>query len=697
VVEVGVAVRAKRAILASFVLGLVLAAAGAYFAVRPSADRRAFGALSMEWNHAGPGVDRATQERLAERCLDLSRRYPGTTGGVAALLLAAVNAPDTAAGEDAARQFAELIQTADLDRLGAVFEYVGGRKRVVSRFGPALLARIHRTPDHPRCGGLLTACCVLSAPEDDGVPSEIFQEAADLIAERYAANPEIQNFCELLGRPSGSPGWAVRYERHLRAILEANQDRKVRCAALHALASVVMIAGEDRQPEAEALFERFCSEFDGTYEYRYQNIEQVYRHEAQIQLKELKFRAAGKPAPEIEGLDLDGRSIRLSDYRGRAVLLNFWGTWCFPCMKLVPHERELATAFQGRPFAIVGVNCDDEVEKARAAATRTGMTWPSFRNEAAGRPAITKEWKLLGFPTLYLIDHHGTIRKRWVGSPPSDELRRVVEVLVRAAEKRVSADAMKPVIAALSAQPVASRPASPSPGPAYELPPGTGFSDKVYRDRDGSEAKYVVFVPPSYDGTKPVPAILSLHGSGPRGTDGRAHVQRGLAEAIRARGLEFPFLVVFPQARTGEDWQAGTPSARRALAILERVQADYRVDPDRVALTGVSMGGAGTWSLAAAEPQRWSAIVPLCHGGDTRGASRLAGIPCWCFHGAADAMIPPQQSRDMVEAITKAGGRPLYQELPGVGHNDLAARVYAMDDLLEWLLAQDRSRRGRTP
>jgi predicted peptidase len=126
---------------------------------------------------------------------------------------------------------------------------------------------------------------------------------------------------------------------------------------------------------------------------------------------------------------------------------------------------------------------------------------------------------------------------------------------------------------------------------------------------------------------------------------------------------------------------------------LAQVQKDYRIDSDRVSLTGVSLGGAGTWSLAAADPNRWAAIVPISHGGDAAAAAKLAGTPCWCFHGAADSMIPPQQSREMVEALSKAGGQPLYHEYPSAGHNDCAERVYAMNDLYEWLLAQNRLRR----
>jgi thiol-disulfide isomerase/thioredoxin/predicted esterase len=679
--------------MASVSLGVV------YLLIRPPADLRAFGAINREWNVLGPEADFDAQNRLAERCLDVSRQFPATTGGISALLLAASNAPKTPAGQDANRQFAQQIETTDLGVLASAFKLSSGRLRAVPQFAAPLLARVRRSPDHPQCGQLLAECCAMTNPwhparRDEGEPPAVYQEAADLLADRYAGSPDIRRFPEGLAGPAGgSPPWAGRYERHLRAILEANRDRAVRCAAHYTLASVVLVGGEDRQDEAETLLEQFCAEFDGTHAYHYQGVEQVYLHTARTELKELQFHATGKPASEIVGVDLNGRPLKLSDYHGRVVLLNFWGTWCFPCMKLVPHERELAAAYRSQPFDILGVNCDDEVEKARAAAARTGMTWRSFRNQSGDRPAITKEWNILGYPTLYLIDHHGTIRKRWVGSPPPDELGHMVKVLVDAAEKGVSAKAMKPVISALTSRPAPAPAPLTATGPAPTPRPGTGFVDKVYRGPNGSEAEYTVFVPLTYDGSKPLPAILYLHGSGSRGADGRARLTTGLAKSVRDKNLDFPFLVIFPQAREGEDWLADKSGARRALAILAQAEKDYRIDPDHVALTGVSMGAAGTWSLAAADPNRWSAIVPISHGGDTASAAKLVGLPCWCFHGAADRIIPPHQSREMVEAITKAGGRPLYQEFPGVGHNDCADHVYAMNDLYEWLFMQNRSGR----
>ena len=215
----------------------------------------------------------------------------------------------------------------------------------------------------------------------------------------------------------------------------------------------------------------------------------------------------------------------------------------------------------------------------------------------------------------------------------------------------------------------------------------------MYRTPDGSESKYVVFIPRDFDGSVAFPAILYLHGAGSRGSDGQRHLQHGLAKFIREKNLDFNFIGIFPQARESEDWTAESTGGKRALAILNQVQTDYRIDVDRISLTGVSMGGAGTWSLAAADPTHWASIVPICHGGDTKAAARLKDVPCWCFHGDADRVISVQRSREMVEAIQNAGGRPLYQEFPGVDHNSCADHVYSMNDLYVWMLLQNRTKR----
>jgi predicted peptidase len=215
-----------------------------------------------------------------------------------------------------------------------------------------------------------------------------------------------------------------------------------------------------------------------------------------------------------------------------------------------------------------------------------------------------------------------------------------------------------------------------------------GFLDRVHRDASGNESKYVLFVPYGYRGDKPYPLILFLHGLGECGTDGHKQAAVGLGPAVRRRAKTFGFITIFPQAQH-RTWQADSEDARRALAILAEVEKEYRVDPRRVYLTGLSMGGYGTWSLAAKYPDRWAAIAPVCGGGNPANAARIKDLPCWCFHGAADRTVPASNSRQMVEALRAAGGHPRYTEYPGVGHNSWD-RAYGTDELYDWLSQHHR-------
>jgi predicted peptidase len=213
-----------------------------------------------------------------------------------------------------------------------------------------------------------------------------------------------------------------------------------------------------------------------------------------------------------------------------------------------------------------------------------------------------------------------------------------------------------------------------------------GFVNKVHKGKDG-DSKYVVFVPHGYAGDKDYPLILFLHGAGERGDDGELPVKQGIGSAIKFKNTEktFPFFVVFPQCRVKGNWKAGGPDAERALAILAEVQKAYKIDARRVYLTGLSMGGYGTWSLAAAYPDRWAAIVPICGGGDPTTAEKIKHIPCWCFHGDQDKAVNVKRSREMIDALKKAGGSPRYTELPHVGHNSWDP-AYVTGELYSWLL-----------
>jgi len=223
---------------------------------------------------------------------------------------------------------------------------------------------------------------------------------------------------------------------------------------------------------------------------------------------------------------------------------------------------------------------------------------------------------------------------------------------------------------------------------------GDVIQKRIFRDADG-EHGYGVFIPRGYTPEKKWPVILFLHGAGERGRDGDRQLNVGLGPVVRQKAGEFPFIVVFPQceatqARYLVGWVHGSRDARRALAILESVEKEFSVDPKRRVLTGWSMGGYGTWSVAAANPDHWSAIVPLAGGGTPEMAKPLVAKHVWAFHGSDDAAIRSSQSRRMITALREAGGQPRYTEVTG-GSHDITELVYGNDQLIAWMLNPDKS------
>lgn len=218
---------------------------------------------------------------------------------------------------------------------------------------------------------------------------------------------------------------------------------------------------------------------------------------------------------------------------------------------------------------------------------------------------------------------------------------------------------------------------------------GSGFVDKTI-DYKGTPTKYVVYVPKEYRSGTPHPAILFLHGAGETGTDGRKQTAVGLGPAIRQAPAAWNFIVLFPQAPpTGavrERWMA---HEELVLAILEAARKEYSIDETRLYATGLSMGGFGTWRLAAKHPKLFAAIAPICGGGDPAEAARLKDVPIWAFHGDQDKAVPHTLSVQMVEAVKAAGGNPKLTIYPGVGHNSWD-KAYREENLAEWFLRHRR-------
>ena len=194
---------------------------------------------------------------------------------------------------------------------------------------------------------------------------------------------------------------------------------------------------------------------------------------------------------------------------------------------------------------------------------------------------------------------------------------------------------------------------------------------------------YLLYLPEGYERHDSWPLLLFLHGSGERGTDLRLVKIHGPAKLID-EGKHFPFIVVSPQCPEGQWWQSV-----ELTALLDEIVEKYKVDEDRVYVTGLSMGGFGTWSLAAYTPNRFAAIAPICGGGETYWTKRFSHVPAWVFHGAKDKGVPLQRSEEMVESLKKNGGNVKLTVYPETGHNAWT-ETYDNPKLYEWLLEQKR-------
>ncbi len=224
------------------------------------------------------------------------------------------------------------------------------------------------------------------------------------------------------------------------------------------------------------------------------------------------------------------------------------------------------------------------------------------------------------------------------------------------------------------------------PTPTAENPTSPGFHLKTVKTEQG-ERKYTVYVPQGYNGSRIYPVVLFLHGRGERGQDGIVPAQVGLGPAIVHQG-GLPAIVVFPQAR--ETWAANSADIKAALGALADVMTAYATDPRRVVLTGLSMGGRGSWELAAEEPARFAAVVPICGPGRPDQAARMKDLPVWSFCGDADRDTTVLGIRAMIEALEREGIHARLTEYRGVGHNSWD-RAYNDPELLQWMLAQHKS------
>lgn len=209
--------------------------------------------------------------------------------------------------------------------------------------------------------------------------------------------------------------------------------------------------------------------------------------------------------------------------------------------------------------------------------------------------------------------------------------------------------------------------------------------------------RYAVWLPPGHAAQKHWPALVFLHGSGECGTDGVNQTHVGLPAWLVKQPERWPFVVVLPQKPVEEqEWEEQEALVR---ATLEASTKEFGIDPERVALTGMSQGGHGAWYLGARDSARWRALVPVCGYGRARTvAKRVAGLPVWAFHGLKDDVVNPQDARDIVAEIQRVrrarGLDPEGAKLtlyPDANHNSWDS-AYSEAELATWLIEQTRPR-----
>ena len=226
----------------------------------------------------------------------------------------------------------------------------------------------------------------------------------------------------------------------------------------------------------------------------------------------------------------------------------------------------------------------------------------------------------------------------------------------------------------------------------------TAQAAKQFRFSQGKNGtvNYLLFLPKDYgkESGKTWPLILFLHGSGERGTNVWKVATHGPPSRVAAHP-DFPFIIVSPQCPEGEHW-----SNDSLLALLDDVLSHYAADPTRIYLTGLSMGGYGTWDLGLSHPERFAAMVPICGGGELiapllsshEKADALKRLGIWTFHGAKDPVVPVEESQRMVDAAKKVGIEEVKLTIyPEADHNSWT-QTYNNPELYDWLLKHQNAR-----
>lgn len=228
----------------------------------------------------------------------------------------------------------------------------------------------------------------------------------------------------------------------------------------------------------------------------------------------------------------------------------------------------------------------------------------------------------------------------------------------------------------------------------------------VYTNAQGATIPYRFAAPKAVEAGKKYPLVILFHGAGERGTNNVAQLVHGATDILnymRERGIEGYFIA--GQCPAGRQWvdtpwslmahrMPAKPSESLALMIelIEKTMKELPVDRNQVLVTGISMGGYGTWDIVQRHPDWFAAAMPCCGGGDVTLAWKIRGVPIWAFHGDQDWVVPFKRSRDMVAALWAVDGNVRYREYPGVGHNCWSPTYADWDNVLAWFFAQRKGK-----
>jgi predicted peptidase len=231
--------------------------------------------------------------------------------------------------------------------------------------------------------------------------------------------------------------------------------------------------------------------------------------------------------------------------------------------------------------------------------------------------------------------------------------------------------------------PVNTNPTGITPPPKEDIFPQQtpGITVKQIDTKGGNISNYLLYIPDTYNSEKTYkwPVVIFLHGVGEMGSDINVLRSAGLVKVVKGK----PFVMIAPQCLSG--WW----NPQYLDVVYKEVLAKYHVDPSRVYLTGLSMGGYGTWDWSSAHPEKFAAIIPICGGGDVNRMPTLKTMPAWVFHSADDPTVNVENSRTLVKALKAIGGNVQYTEYANGGH-DAWTRTYANADVYTWLLKQHK-------